>query len=99
EDMRSIIAYLRSDRPEVQADKTKLPPTEPSFLTKFLSHVAFKPFPFPEKEIPNPDTTNQLEWGKYLTLYQLECFACHSKDFRTDNFFEPEKSEGFFGGG
>ncbi len=99
EDMRSIVAYLRSDRPEVQAEKTELPPSEPSFLTKFLCFVAFKPFDYPKETIPNPDTTNQLEWGKYLTLYQLECYACHSKSFETMNMLEPEKSEGFFGGG
>ena len=99
EDMRSIIAYLHSDKPEVQPSNVEPPPTEPSFLTKFLCTVAFKPFPFPEKEIPNPDTTNTLEWGKYLTLYQLECYSCHSADFASDDFLTPEKSVGFFGGG
>jgi mono/diheme cytochrome c family protein len=99
EDMRSIIAYLHSDKEEVQPSKEEFPPCEPSFLTKFLCVVAFKPFPFPEKEIPNPDTTNALEWGKYLALYQLECFGCHSADFKTDDFFTPENSAGFFGGG
>ncbi|HNP47336.1 MAG TPA: c-type cytochrome [Bacteroidia bacterium] len=99
EDLNSIIAFLHSDDPLVQADKTEGPVSEPSFLTKFLCLVAFKPFPFPEKPIPNPDTTNQLEWGKYLALYQLECFACHSADFKKMNVFEPEKSLGFFGGG
>jgi mono/diheme cytochrome c family protein len=99
EDMRSIVAYLRSDKPEVQASKTELPEAQPSFLTKFLCMVAFKPFEYPKAPIPNPDTTNQLEWGKYLTLYQLECYACHSKSFEKLNMLEPEKSEGFLGGG
>jgi cytochrome c2/mono/diheme cytochrome c family protein len=99
EDLRSVVAYLRSDRPEVQADPSVHPPTEPSFLTKFLCTVAFKPFPFPEKEITRPDTTNKVEWGKYIALYQIECFSCHSANFKTDNFLEPEKSEGFMGGG
>lgn len=99
EDINSIVAYLRSDKPEVQGVKKELSPSEPSFLTKFLSFVAFKPFEYPKAPIPDPDTTNQLEWGKYLTLYQLECYACHSKSFETMNMLEPEKSEGFFGGG
>ena len=99
EDIYSIVAYLRSDRPEVQAVKSELLPSEPSFLTKFLSFVAFKPYDFPDKPIPLPDTTNQLEWGKYLTLYQLECYACHSNSFETVNMLEPEKTDGFFGGG
>src|SRR5258705_1136586 len=99
EDMRSIIAYLHSDRAEVQANKTEPPNTEPSFLTKFLSTIAFKPFPYPEKEIPSPDTSNAMEWGKYLTLYQLECYTCHSRDFKKVDFYTPETSMGFFGGG
>ena len=99
EDLRSIVAFLRSDRPEVQASKDELPESEPSFLTKFLCLIAFKPFEYPKEVIPDPDTTNQLAWGKYLTLYQLECYACHSKSFETMNMLEPEKSEGFFGGG
>ena len=99
EDLSSIVAFLRSDRPEVQASKDELPESEPSFLTKFLCLIAFKPFEYPKEVIPDPDTTNQLTWGKYLTLYQLECYACHSKSFETMNMLEPEKSEGFFGGG
>ncbi|HKR05143.1 MAG TPA: cytochrome c, partial [Bacteroidia bacterium] len=99
EDMRSIVAYLRSDKPEVQASKSELPESKPSFLTKFLCFVAFKPFEYPKAPIPNPDTTNQLEWGKYLTLYQLECYACHSKSFEKLDMLNPEKSEGFLGGG
>ena len=99
EDLRSVVAYLRSDRPEVQADKSEYPESEPSFLSKFLSLVAFKPYKYPEKELPGPDTTNLVEWGKYLTLYQIECFTCHSKDFKTMNIEFPEKSEGFMGGG
>jgi cytochrome c2 len=99
EDMNSIVAFLRSDNPLVQADKTKEPESKPSFLTKFLCVVAFKPYPFPEKKIPEPDTTNRLELGKYLALYQLECYVCHSADFKKMNVAEPEKSLGFFGGG
>jgi mono/diheme cytochrome c family protein len=99
EDLRSVVAYLRSDRPEVQADKSELPESEPSFLSKFLSLVAFKPLEYPTHEIPGPDTTNQVEWGKYLTLYQIECFTCHSKDFKTMDINVPENSEGFMGGG
>ncbi len=99
EDIYSIISYLRSDRPEMQASKEELPESDPSFLTKFLCFVAFKPFEYPKAPIPNPDTTNQLEWGKYLALYQLECYACHSESFEKLNMLEPEKTAGFFGGG
>lgn len=100
EDMYSIIAFLRSSNSWVQADNTRQPASKPSFLTKFLVTIgAAKPFPYPKEIIPQPDTTDLVKWGKYISCYQLECFACHSKDFSKNDYFTPEKSKGFFGGG
>lgn len=100
EDMNSIIAFLRSDNEWVKADPTRQPDCKPSFLTKFLTNIgAFKPFAYPEKPIPGPDTTNPVKHGEYIALYQLECYACHSKDFAKNDYLTPTKSEGFFGGG
>ncbi|GEO07654.1 cytochrome c [Segetibacter aerophilus] len=100
EDMSSIIAFLRSDNEWVKAEPTKQPECDPSFLTKFLTNIgAFKPFDYPEKPIPQPDTTNPVKHGEYIALYQLECYACHSKDFAKNDYLVPSKSEGFFGGG
>ena len=98
EDLYSIIAFLRSDHPMVDADPAPSIPSEPSFLTKFLCFVAFKPFLMPEEFIDMPDTNNAVEFGKYLTT-NLECFSCHSTDFKTNNYLNPEQSEGYFGGG
>ena len=70
--MASVVAFLRSNEPEVQPDATELPPSEHSFLTKFLSTVAFKPLPYPEKPVPRPDTTDRVAWGKYLVLDVLD---------------------------
>ena len=61
EDLRSVVAYLRSDSPEVQPDKSEYPPSEPSFLTKFLCIVAFGPYKFPEKEIMVTFQISQLD--------------------------------------
>lgn len=100
EDLYSIIAYLRSDDKYVQADAKPSPKSQQSFLTKFLVTIkAFKPFDYPKEAIALPDTTNHLAWGRYIALYQYECYACHSKDFSTNNYGVPEKSSGFFGGG
>jgi mono/diheme cytochrome c family protein len=99
EDLYSVIAWLRSDNYAVQATKEEAPESTPSFLVKFLSHVAFKPLPFPENPIPLPDTTNVLEHGKYLANSVYSCYPCHSADFKTLNVMEPEKSGGFYGGG
>lgn len=98
EDIEAVISYLRSDDPMVEG--TAVPDTacEPSLLTKVLCRVAFKPLPFPEEEIPMPDTTNKVEWGRYLTL-NLDCWTCHSPQFEKLNVAEPEKTPGFLSGG
>ncbi|MES2779742.1 MAG: c-type cytochrome [Bacteroidota bacterium] len=97
EDMYSVIAWLRSDK--IVPSSTELPESEPSFLAKFLSHVAFKPLPYPEAAIPQPDTNNAVEHGKYLANAIYNCYPCHSADFKTMNDLEPEKTGGFYGGG
>jgi mono/diheme cytochrome c family protein len=99
EDINSIVAFLRSDDPMVKAAEVADQPCQPSFLAKFLTHVAFKPFPMPAQKIMNPDTADHVAFGKYLALGVVDCFSCHSADFKTDNFLEPDKSTGFFGGG
>lgn len=99
EDLQSILAFLHSDDPIVQADNTQPPPSKYSFLTKFLTTIkAIQPMPF-YKSVPEPDTTNAVKWGEYVALYRIECYTCHSADFTTDDFINPEKSKGFFGGG
>ncbi len=99
DDMNSIIAFLRSDHPLVQASENKQPDSKPNFLTKFLVRVAFHPFPYPEKPIAPPDQNNKIEFGKYIALAKFECFSCHSENFKSNDYLNPEKSIGFFGGG
>ncbi|MGZ5287620.1 MAG: c-type cytochrome [Flavisolibacter sp.] len=99
EDMNSIISFLRSDHSWVQADNTRQPAPKYSFLTKFLTNIkVFKPMPF-YPSVAEPDTTNQVKWGEYVSLYRVECYTCHSADFTTLDVINPEKSKGFFGGG
>jgi len=99
EDLKDIIAWLRSDSPALAPSEQEAPESEPSFLTKFLCAVAFKPLPFPDKPIMRPDTNDAVALGKYIVDGQIACFACHSKDFKTMNVLEPTKSEGYCGGG
>ncbi len=98
-DMNCIIAFLRSDHPLLAPSELIQPAPEPSFLGKFLSIVAFKPLPYPEAEISEPDKTNPVEWGEYLSTAKFDCFSCHSMDFAKVDLMEPSKSVGFFGGG
>lgn len=100
EDLYSIVAFLRSGNDWVQPYSLNMPLSKPSFLTKFLVTIkAMKPFDYPTAAIPGPDTTDMVKWGQYISCYQFECFACHSKDFAKNDYFTPEKSPGYFGGG
>jgi mono/diheme cytochrome c family protein len=99
EDLYSIIAFLRSDDPWVKAADVDPPgKTEPSFLTKMLSHLAFRPLPYPTEKISAPAATDKVAYGRYLTL-GFECFTCHSGDFKKMNVMQPEKSYLYLGGG
>jgi mono/diheme cytochrome c family protein len=98
EDINSVIAFLHSDDLLVTASATPDYPCEPSILTKFLCNVAFKPFKMPEQKIETPDTNNPVILGKYLAV-NLECYSCHSADYKTNDYENPEKSKGYFGGG
>ncbi len=98
EDINAIVAFLKSDDPMVAAANVKDEDCQPSFLTKLLCRIAFKPFPYPENKISMPDTNNNVDLGRYLA-YNLECFSCHSADFKTNNYKDPTLSVGFFGGG
>lgn len=74
---------------------TEPPESQPSFLTKFLCTVAFKPFPYPKETIAAPDTTDPVKHGRYIALSQLECFSCHSKDFAKTTISLPKNPWAF----
>jgi hypothetical protein len=100
EDLESIISFLHSDHDWVKADNTRQSDSKYSFFTKFLTNIkAMEPMPFPAGPVAEPDTTNQVKWGEYVALNRVECYACHSKDFAKNNYTDPPKSAGFFGGG
>lgn len=98
-DLKSVIAYLRSDLPIVQASKIEAPESSPSFLVKFLCRVAFKKLDYPKQVIPMPDTNNLVAYGRYLTVGRYDCWTCHSSDFKTLNFISPENTPGYCSGG
>jgi mono/diheme cytochrome c family protein len=99
EDLLDVIAFLRSDDPLVRPIKAKRPASKPSFLTKVLSRVAFKPLPYPEAPIVAPDPADKVAYGRYLVQGRAICFPCHSADFAKVDDFVPERSAGYLGGG
>jgi hypothetical protein len=99
EEIKDVIAWLRSDSFGLEASKEEAPETEPSFLVKILSNTIFKPMPYPEKPIVRPDTIDLVVLGKYYADGVASCFQCHSKDFKTVDYLFPQLSEGYYGGG
>ena len=99
EDLKSVIAFLHSDRPYVQASEIAKVPSKPSLLVKFLCRVAFKKIPYPTTAIAEPDTTKLEAYGKYLVDGRYDCYTCHSRDFTKLDMVTPEKSLGYMGGG
>lgn len=99
EDLFSIVAYLRSDAPQLDPVSKPAQPCQPTFFTKFLTNTVFKPFPYPEKPIVAPPITDKVAYGRYLVHGGVDCYNCHSANFTTNNAFEPEKSKGYLAGG
>ncbi len=99
EDLASIIAFLRSDDPRVAARDVDPPGvTKPTFLSKALTHTVMKPLPYPTAPIAAPPKSDRVAFGRYL-VNALDCFSCHSADFKKVDIMTPEKSAGYFGGG
>lgn len=99
DDLQSIIAFLHSDDSWVKAQDIADKESEPTFLTKMLCNVAFKPLPYPQKTILAPDTADHVAYGRYLAAGVVDCYGCHSADFKTMDPLVPENTKGYFGGG
>jgi mono/diheme cytochrome c family protein len=99
DDLQSVIAYLRSDAAPVQPSDVTQPESEPTLLAKVLFNTAIQPLTYPDAPISAPSRTDQVAYGKYLSTAAIHCYHCHSASFQTVNDLEPEKSEGYMGGG
>jgi len=99
EDLKDVIAFLRSGDPLVKPVSAKRPLSKPSLLTKVLARVVFKPIPYPATPIPTPDPADPVAHGKYLVQARALCYGCHSLDFAKVDEAVPERSAGYLGGG
>lgn len=99
EDLKSVVAWLRSDRFPVQPISEELPPSELSFVSKLLTHTLMKPLPYPQKLIMLPDSANVVALGKYTADAIGDCYACHSGDLVAQDKVHTELTQGYYGGG
>lgn len=99
-DMAHLIAWLKSDRSEVQASDVQQPKSKPNMLARALAAFAFKPIPYNDKALENPPSaSDKIALGGYLANARYGCYHCHSADFSTNDLLIPEKSKGFYQGG
>lgn len=97
EDLRAIIAFLRSSDELVTPSEADAGKTRYSPVGKFA--ISMSPsLPYPAKEINKPAVSDKTAYGKYL-VDNLSCYDCHSASFAAIDKMEPEKSKGYMGGG
>ncbi|MBI1224829.1 MAG: c-type cytochrome [Bacteroidetes bacterium] len=99
EDIRNIIAYLRSDAPELAPSDVAQPAVQPSFIGKLLCRTIMKPAPYPTSPISVPPAGDAVALGKYLVTAKLDCYGCHSPSFMEIDGDFPEKTPGYLSGG
>ena len=97
EDIEGIIDFLKSDNFAVQSSETSFPPQKLKWLGRMFDKK-FKQGKMPEKPIPLPDTTNNLEWGKYMVTAIYRCYECHSGEM-LPNDYDPTSSKKYMQGG
>ena len=99
EDLKDIIAWLRSDSFGLVANQSEPPESEPSLLIKVLTNTIIKPRSFNEQPIGRPDTLDMIKLGEYYANGVAGCFNCHSADLTKVNDLNPSESKGYYGGG
>lgn len=99
DDLHAVIAWLRSDDPELQAAPNEYPPNKHNFLVKVLGTFAFGPLPLPKAPIAEPDSADMVALGEYVADGMIGCYGCHSADLKTLNDLEPTLTPGYMGGG
>lgn len=98
-DVKAIIAWLRSDDPDLAPSDREYPPNKWNFLVKFLTNTAFAAPPLPQAPIVVPDSTQQVALGQYLADALFGCYQCHSGDLTKLDDQTPSNSFRFYGGG
>ncbi|RRB02884.1 c-type cytochrome [Larkinella rosea] len=99
EDLKSVVAWLRSDRFPVQASKEEGPESELSLVSKLLTHTLMKPLPYSPKLVALPDSNDPIALGRYTADAIGDCYSCHSGDLIDQDKVNPEKTKGYYGGG
>jgi len=98
EDLKAVIAFLRSDDELVAPSDVEPPPTRYTLLGRILLRWISSPLPYPTQIVLKPDSEDDLAQGRYLVA-NLGCYECHSASITGINRMKPEKSKGYMSGG
>jgi cytochrome c2 len=99
EDLRALIAWLRSDAYPVQPSPEEAPPSRFSLAYQLLAHTVLRPVVPPPRRIAIPDSTDEVAFGRYAANAVGDCHSCHSAGIIGVNKLRPELTDGFYGGG
>lgn len=99
QDLSSLISFLKSDSPLVRAVPKETAEPHFSFALKALIHFWLRPPKLNTYSVSQVDTTNAVEWGRYLANAKFACFDCHSGNSMTNDPVYPEQSWRYFQGG
>ncbi|SIO12040.1 Cytochrome c2 [Singulisphaera sp. GP187] len=99
EDLFDLLAYLRSDDPAVEATTASPQTGSLSILGKILMRYAWRPMAYPAAPIVAPALSDRVAYGRYVVQAKGSCFGCHSANFMKLDEQQPERSDGYLGGG
>jgi len=98
EDINDVIAYLRSNDPDVAAVDKTVGLSHINFLGKMFIRIASKKPTAYDKGVVRPDENDAPEYGKYL-IAVVGCYHCHSASLLHIDYSFPEISKGYMEGG
>lgn len=99
EDIASIVAFLRSEDPWVEAVSAKPGKSAPSMRVKLLSLFEWRPAPLPLDPIEPPSRDDPEALGAYLVEDVLQCNNCHGSTADALTLDHAIKDPGYLGGG
>lgn len=97
DDIKDIIAYLRSGEYPVQGMDTIVGKTDLTMIGNIGNKLFGKPIPY-KKGVKRPASSDTIAVGKYL-VDNLACYHCHSGSIPSLDYPDPEKSKNYMGGG
>jgi cytochrome c553 len=99
EDLRAVVAFLRSGDPLVAPSPVVRPPPKLTFVGKAVVRFGMKPATYPTSPVSGPNDHDPADVGRYLVQAVALCWRCHSASYESHDELHPERSQGYLAGG